>query len=287
MPRSPAVTAALTAATAAAALCAAAPASANKASNPAFLGVGMEDTGGVRGAGPCTINSIEEGSGAEAAQLQPGDVFERIDGAAIPNCDSLVSLITSKAPGTIIRLDIRRREQALKVKAELLTRDEILRRRLVGQPMPATDLLRVEDGAAVDLAATRRTTIVGWFPMSCVGCDAVIGQVARWSRDRKDGRAPVAVIAATVDASVHRAAIDSLEQLRIAQRSFDAPLLAADHDTYAKFAMRDTDRVHFMVIDCRGVVQYVAPIVPNTDDTSAVLDELYAAAEQTARRMSR
>jgi hypothetical protein len=51
--------------------------------------------------------------------------------------------------------------------------------------------------------------------------------------------------------------------------------------------MKDIDRVHFMVLDCRGEVAYVAPIVPNTDDTSAVLDELYAAAEQTARRMTR
>jgi len=270
-----------------AALCAAGPASASKASNPAFLGVGMADSGGIPGAGPCVINSVEEGSGADAAMLQPGDVFERLDGAAIPSCDSLVTLITSKAPGTIIRLDMRRREQALKVKAELLTRDEILRRRLVGQPMPVTDVLRVEDRTTVDLSAVKRTTIVGWFPMSCAGCGAVLGEVARWSRDRKDRHAPISVVAATADVGLHRSALDNLEQLRIAQRSLDVPLLAADPDIYARFAMKDPDRIHFLVIDCRGVVQYVAPIVPDTEDTSAVLDELYAAAEQTARRMVR
>jgi membrane-associated protease RseP (regulator of RpoE activity) len=270
-------------------LCAASPASANKASNPAFLGVGMEDLSGTRGAGPCTITSIEPGSGAEAASLQPGDIFERLDGTPIPSCDALVSQITARTPGTIIHLEIRRRAQALKLKAELRTRDEILRRRLVGQPLPPTELLRVEDGTPMDLGAVKRTTIVGWFPTSCAGCDGVLGAVARWSRERerKDRRAPIDVLAATADLSGRQTAAEIREQLKPAQRTLEVPLLATDHEIYGRFAMRDVDRVHFMVIDCRGVVQYVAPIVPNTDDTSAVLDELYAAAEQTARRMFR
>ena len=268
-------------------VCTAAPASANKASNPAFLGIGMEDLGGMRGAGPCTITSIEPGSGAEAAALQAGDILERIDGTPISNCDTLVLQITSRTPGTIIRLDVRRREQPLKLKAELLTRDEILRRRLVGQPLPPTDLLRVDDRASVDLSAVKRTTIVSWYPMSCGGCDAVISAVGRWSRDRKDRRAPVDVLAATADLGFRRSATDRIEQLRLAQRALEVPLLATDYDTYGQFAMKDVDRVSFMVIDGRGVVQYVAPIVPNTDDTSAVLDELYAAAEQAARRTLR
>lgn len=268
-------------------LCAATSASANKASNPAFLGIGMSDSGGVPKAGPCAITSIERGSGAEAAALQPGDIIERLDGAAIPNCDALVAQITSRTPGTVIRLDLRRYEHPVKVKAELLTRDEILRRRLVGQPLPATDLLRVSDKAIVDLSSVKRTTIIGWFPMSCAGCDSVLGAVARWKRERKDSRAPISFVAATADLSIQRSAAENLGQLKVAQRSLDVPLLATDYETYAQFAMKDTDRVHFMVLDSRGIVQYVAPIVPNTDDTSAVLDELYAAAEQTARRMSR
>ncbi len=267
-------------------ICLATSASANKASNPAFLGVGMEDSGGIRGAGPCTITSIERGSPAEAAGLQPIDVFDKLDGAPIPNCDTLVSLITSRTPGTIIELDIRRHAQPLKVKAQLMTRDEILRRRLVGQSL-AADLVRVDNRAEVDLGSVKRTTIVGWFPMSCAGCDTVFAEVARWSRERKDRRAPISVMAATADLTTHRSALDNVERLRTMGRSLDVPLLAADFDTYARFAMKDIDRVHFMVIDCRGVVQYVAPVVPNVDDTGAALDELYAAAEQTARRVSR
>jgi len=264
-------------------LCAAAPAAASKASNPAFLGIGMD--GGT--SGPCTITSVEEGSGAEAARLQAGDVFERLDGAPVPSCDGLVGMITSRTPGTVIRLDLRRHGQPLKVKAELLTRDEILRRRLVGQPMPATELLRVDDRALVDLSAVKRTTIVGWFPTSCGGCDAVLGAVARWSRERADRRAPIDVVAATADLSLRRSVAESYGQLKLAQRSLGLPLLVADFNIYLQFAMKDSDRVHFLVIDARGVVQFVAPIVPEAEDADAALDELYAAAEQTARRTSR
>lgn len=266
-------------------------AAAGKASNPAFLGVGMDDSGGgsgPRGSRPCTINSVEPGSGAEAAQLQPGDVFEKLDGVGVTSCDLLVALITAKTPGTVIQLEMRRRAAPLKVKAELRTRDEILRRRLVGRPLPSTDVIRVEDGSETDLGAVKRTTIVGWYPTSCGGCDDVLGAVGRWARDRTDKRAPITVVAATAgDLNIPRSAEENLERLRLVARGLDVPLLAADSETYARFAMRDYDRVHFMVIDCRGTVAYVAPVAPNTDDTNAVLDELYAAAEQAARRMAR
>lgn len=268
------------------------PALANKASNPAFLGVGMEDAGGVRGAGPCTITSIERGSGAEAASLQPGDVLVELEGAPVPSCDVLIALITARTPGTVVHLEVRRGMQPVKLKAELLTRDEILRRRLVGQPLPPADLLRVEDRAMVDLSEVKRATIVGWFPTSCSGCGAVLGEVARWSRERerqerRSSQALVSVLAAVGDLSGRRSVLENYDQLKLAQRSLDVPLLAADFETYTRFAMKDIDRVHFMVIDGRGVVQYVAPIVPDADDMSAALDELYAAAEQAARRTSR
>jgi len=44
--------------------------------------------------------------------------------------------------------------------------------------------------------------------------------------------------------------------------------------------MGDDDRVYFFVIDCRGVVQLVAPIAPDADDIDASADEVAAAAEQ-------
>lgn len=263
---------------------AAAPASANKTSNPAFLGVEMSDAGPQGG---CYITNVERGSGAEAAALQPGDIFANLDGALVPDCNALVSLITARAPGAIVRLAMRRRGQLVQIPAELLTRDEILRRRLVGQAMPVADFVRVDDLGTSDLSTVKRTTIVAWYSTLCSGCDGVISTVARWSRDPSK-RAMISVVAATAgDLRTRRSGTDSLEQLKLVQRSLDVPLLAVDYDTYKKFAIKDVDRVYFMVLDARGVVQYVAPIAPNSDDTSAVLDELFAAAEQTARRMTK
>lgn len=261
-------------------------ASANKTSNPAFLGVEMSDSGGAAtagGRGACFITNVERGSGAEAAALQPGDVFEQLDGAVVPDCNALVSLITARNPGAIVRLVVRRRAQLVQVPAELLTRDEILRRRLVGHRLPLTELVRVDDLGTSDLSALKRTTIVGWYSTLCSGCDGVLSTVARWSRDPR--RDAISVVAATPgDLRTRRSGTESLEELRLVQRSLDVPLLAVDYETYKKFAIKDVDRVYFMVLDARGVVQYVAPIAPNTDDTRAVLDELFAAAEQTARR---
>jgi membrane-associated protease RseP (regulator of RpoE activity) len=259
---------------------------ADKASNPAFLGVGMNDAGGARGAGPCVINRVENGSGAEAARLRPGDVFAALDGHAVPNCDALVSLIQTRAPGSIVSLAMRRNETALTVRAELLTRDEVLRRRLVGQPAPATALIAVEDRKEVDLSLIKQTTIIGWYPSTCTGCEAVLQTVGKWARERQSRRSPIALVAATASDS-NRSIEDTIASLRLAQRSLDLPLLVAEPRTYEQFAIADADRVSFLVIDCRGMVQYASPVVPNVADTEAVLDELFAAAEQTARRASR
>src|SRR5258705_4978218 len=169
---------------------------ADKASNPAFLGVGMNDAGGARGAGPCVINRVENGSGAEAARLRPGDVFAALDGLAVPNCDALVSLIQTKPPGSFVSLAMRRNEGALNVRAELLTRDEVLRRRLVGQPAPSTALIAVEDRKEIDLSLVKQTTIVGWYPTSCAGCEAGLQTVARWTREKQSRRAPMTLVAA-------------------------------------------------------------------------------------------
>jgi hypothetical protein len=45
----------------------------------------------------------------------------------------------------------------------------------------------------------------------------------------------------------------------------------------------ENERVHFMVVDCRGDVQFIAPIAPDDDDLDASLDNLFAAAEQAQR----
>jgi len=46
----------------------------------------------------------------------------------------------------------------------------------------------------------------------------------------------------------------------------------------------DRERLGVIVIDTHGDVQYVGPVAPNSDDTDAVLDEVFAAADQASRR---
>ncbi|MBA3392547.1 MAG: PDZ domain-containing protein [Deltaproteobacteria bacterium] len=261
-----------------------------KSSNPAFLGIGMEDTGGATGVGPCQVKNVEAGTGAAASGLQQEDVLLALDGKPVANCDSLVAMIQMRVPGDVIKLDVRRLNirtnaaTAVVIKARLSSRDELLRQRLVGQPLPAATFVNVADRTPTELGDARtRTTIVGWFSSACDGCERVFADIARRSRSITRG-APLQIFGATAGDD-GRTLSDNLELLTHHARRFDVPLLVTDADTFGRFTFRDRDRIHFMVVDCRGIVQYVAPIAPDADDTEAMLDELYAAAEQASRRM--
>lgn len=258
-----------------------------KSSNPAFLGVQMNDVGG-RGAGPCQVSEVTKDSAAEAAGVQSADIFVTMDGRSIANCDVLVAAIQAKAPGDVVRLVVSRSGTNTTINATLMSRDEILRKRFGGLPVPTTKLVRVDDRAEVDLSGLRRqTTIVGWYPTSCDGCDRIFSTVAKWSRDdkRSSKLTPIKVAAATAgDLRMRRTVKDNLEALKHEGSKLDVPLLVADAETYEQFAIGDGDRVQFMVIDCRGIVQYAVPVVPSSEDAEAVLDELFAAAEQAARK---
>lgn len=255
-------------------------------SNPAFLGVGMQDAGGARGAGPCQITEVTKDSGAETAGVRTGDLVLAVDGTAVATCDALLTAIQARVAGDVIRLELRRPGELLPVQvaAQLLSRDEVLRRRFVGQPVPRTALVRVDDRATTDLsAAARKTTIVGWFTGNCEGCDRVLGGVARWAAAASTRGAPIVVLGATLG-SPYKTAEDNLDELRLLQRTLEVPLLYAEREIFEQFAINDADRVHFMVIDGRGIVQYVAPIAPRSDDADAAFDELIAAAQQATRR---
>jgi hypothetical protein len=264
-------------------LCVASTAAA-KPSNPAFLGIGMSDAGPARGVGPCHVTSITPDTGAQRAGLRIGDVIVRIDGKNIGNCDVLVALIQSRAPGEIVEIDVDRAGLTKRVKAQLLSRDEILRRRFVGQPVPGARLTRVDNRTEVTLDAQRtKTTIVGWYSTSCGGCSNLFRQVDALTRKGTRG-APVIAFGATT-MNPNKSPEDALAEVQSTARMLDVPLLLAESETFKEFSIGDTARVHFMVIDCRGSVQSVAPIAPDGDDIDAALDELYAAAEQAAWRM--
>lgn len=256
-----------------------------KRSNPAFLGIGMHDAqglppGGGVAVGPCVVDSITRGSGAKAAGLASGDFMRAIDGVAVANCDAVLKVVQSREPGDFVKIHVVRDGRPLQLTAQLVSRDEILRRRLVGQPIVATELYAVEDKSSIDLSAMRgKTTIVGWFDARrCNGCDAVFAKLAAWSREQADKPGIARPMALAVTAGEP----ENAKFLRMPM--LDVPLALAEPSLYEEFTIPDSERIHFTVVDCRGVINYVAPVAPNAEDLDAVLDELFAASEQAARR---
>lgn len=273
---------------------AATPASAAPASNPAFLGIVMQSRGNVG----CEVTSVTRGSSAEDAGLREFDLIVAIDGVATPRCDVLQAEIVAKSPGQVARLDVKRSERIV-ITATLSTRAEVLHRRLVGQALESIDVVDADDETRhFDLAATRgKTRILGWFLLeSCTGCAAVFDRiadgVARRLKDRDTAPSVLAVtsrpVIKTANAlfgvsAAHAVAqagsrIDSLRK----HYGFTSPVAMAltSKDTFEELAIDDPLRIHFVVVDSRGIVRFVAPIAPGSDDIEAALDELLAAVEQ-------
>ncbi|MGE5182848.1 MAG: PDZ domain-containing protein, partial [Acidobacteriota bacterium] len=102
-------------------------------SNPAFLGIEMQDARALmRGADGCVVISVTAASGAEAAGLRINDVILGIDGVPTGSCQQLSSEIISHAPGDLVKIEILRngeRGERMTVKATLSSRAEILHQR--------------------------------------------------------------------------------------------------------------------------------------------------------------
>ncbi len=260
-------------------------AAADESSNPAFLGVGMHDLGSsTTGAtGPCVIDQVTPDSGAAAAGLRSSDVLVALDATPIANCDGLVKAIQDREPGQVVKIQIQRAGVPQTLEALLPSRADVLRKRFVGKPVPLKTLTRVDDSTVTDLGSRGKTTIIGWFDQRmCTTCAAAFGKIADWAKTRSKGSS-VSVIGVT-SASV-KSVPETIEDLKIQQRHYDVPLMVADPETFVELSITDVKRIHFMVIDCRGIVSYAAPLKPDADDRGAVLEELFAAADQAARRM--
>jgi len=249
-----------------------------KPSNPAFLGIGMHDepTG-------CHVDNVTRGSGAKAAGLRTGDIITAIDKTAMPNCNAILAMVQGHTAGDRVEVGVLRGNRPLTLAADLVSRDEIMRRRLVGQTMMATELMGVDDQRTVDLSSLRgKTAIVGLFDIGhCADCNGVFGKLATWTRAQADkgGAVPMAL-------AVSVAPLNQTTKMT-KPIGLDVPLALADRAMFEELTVPDSERISFMVIDCRGVVQYVAPIAPNGDDTDAAIDELFAAAEQASRRSTK
>jgi hypothetical protein len=193
--------------------------------------------------------------------------------------------VQARQPGDLVQVEALRGGSIVSINATLISRDEILRRRLVGTSIPTTELpYVVGDDESLDLAGNRgRTTIVGWYDASrCLKCKDVFAKVAEWAKKQADkpGATPVPLAVTAVQDPTNP---DLRKTFRYTANQLDVPLALSTPQQYEQFTVPDTDRVQFMVIDCKGVVRTTMPIAPGSDDMEAALDEMFAAAEQAQR----
>jgi serine protease Do len=72
------------------------------------------------------ISSVDPGSPAEKAGLRSGDIITSVDGKEIKNGDDLVALITSKQPGSTVRIGYMRNGKSESATVGIADRDKIL-----------------------------------------------------------------------------------------------------------------------------------------------------------------
>ncbi|MBC7977830.1 MAG: PDZ domain-containing protein [Myxococcales bacterium] len=252
-----------------------------RSSNPAFLGIQMQDAGGR---GPCVIDAATRDSPAEAAGLRTGDLVLTIDGAPIGNCTVLLDEITARLPGDTIEVKVQRLSASVIARVQLTTRDALLHK-VIGRPMVETNFVGVEDGEVYDLSSLNgRVALVGLYNPACVDCAQLFTKLSDWSRRQaRKGGASALVLAVTTGVDRDYQALQKTLTVPLAVGEFVAR--GRDADGFSReLLISDRDRLGVIVIDGRGIVQYVGPVAPNSDDTEAVLDELFAAADQAARR---
>jgi peroxiredoxin len=256
---------------------------ARPASNPAFLGIRMKD----HGLG-CLVDGVTTGSAAQDAGLHEWDLILAIDGVRTSSCSTVRSVILGNAPGHVVHIDVRRGAEHLQLQAPLSTRAEVLHRRLVGHTMESTEVIDADDARrSYDLADTRgKTVVVGWFMLDrCTGCSAVFDRINDALARRLEGtNVPVVLAVSPEPVRVNVVASSAVKTVHSLRKEYGfsttVPLALASDATFEELAIDDPERIHFMVIDCRGVVRFVAPIAPGSEDLEAAIDEVLAAAEQ-------
>ncbi len=235
----------------------------------------------------CQVSNVTRGSGAKAAGMASGDVIRSIGGKPVLDCNAVLATVQAYAPGDVVDVEVMRRGEMMKLRATLMSRDEILRRRLVGSPVVTTELFGVDEDITFDLSANRgKTTVVGWFDPKCVRCDSVFAKLSDWSKKQVDkpGAPPMALaVTRPGDPNLRAKDVAKTATFKSTANKLGIPLALADAPVYEEFTLPDVERVHFTVVDCRGVVQYVAPVAADGADTDAAMDELFAAAEQASR----
>ena len=260
----------------------------SQASNPPFLGIEMQPSpAGVE------IRKVTPNTGAARAGLEEGDVIVEIDQTAVPplsqngpsQLDFLSEHITAHNPGDEIHLRvIHGSGQLVDRTAVLSSRADLMQEKIVGHPLDVS-VVDVDSDRSFNLAdLTGRTTIVGWsFNADTLRC----GDCAR-TLDRIDERfKKLALAEAPRILGVTNDTVDNVKADRKTLGSSLPVARVAGSDVERLLDFADPRRLSLTVIDCRGVAQFVAVILPGASDEDAVIDELVAAVEQANHRARR
>ena len=243
-----------------------------RASNPAFIGIKMNPLGFG-----CQVADVVAGGPAKDAGVRPFDIILTIDDVALAGgngCDTLLQMITGHAPGDTVRLEIRRAMDTVKLKVTLSTRAEVLHHRFVGHRFGSATLVDAEDPRTTyDLDDLRgHVTVLGWFHAdTCVNCGSVFDRVRDGLRERlHDGMPTLLAVTPTLKDD---------KQLR-KNFSSSVKLATAPEDAVLDGELLEPDRIQFLILDAKGIVRFVSPVAPDSDDLDAALDEVLAACEQ-------
>ncbi len=254
---------------------AASSASAAPASNPSFLGIEMSDMGAA-----CVVQSVTNCSPAQDAGLRFGDLIVAIDGKPIATttqapCDVLRERIMAHAAGEVTAFDVRRGSEIATIKAVLSTRADVQHRCLVDQPLATIDAVDIDNPTReLSLDEERgKTTIIGFFRLSyCNGCGKVFDRII-------DG---IAKKLGAENARVLGVTMQDEDRPMPTRAGFTStvPIAVATRKDFEEVTLKERDRVQFMVVDSRGIVRFVTPIAPESEDVQAAIDEVLAAAQQ-------
>jgi hypothetical protein len=235
----------------------------------------------------CSIDSVTNCSPAQDAGLHFGDFIVAMDGKPLvdvrsavalrrPACDVLRDQIMQHAPGETATFEVHRGGSQTTLKATLSTRADVQHRCFVGQQMPSIEVADIDDHSREsNLGELRgKTTVLAWFRLErCVGCGKVFDRIADGISERVHGDIAPQVVGVTP-------VNDGAEPPKRGGFVPSLPVWLADEEDFREVTLRESDRIQVMVVDCHGVIQFVAPLAPGSDDLNATIDEVLAAVEQ-------